>query len=294
MATKPKAVLGSSSISQPDSSKPGLLNLPTEILVMILEHCLVRSEIINLEIKSKSKGSWGLKEMEYGLSPEVLSVCKRLYAEGISLLYDCNIFSLGLLCWKPQGLLQAPLKTNLRRISKAQIAIGDIYEAELDWEDSHSQLGVGELGLCHRWLRLILLHWPQINNLQWINCKVGDSSNILLADSHVRITTMDYKSQLCGRFAFGHPDESILNEHQRRCADWIFKLSAVKVAKTVQEYGRGFTRFYRAVQPIEHQCIQRSVVVTKGPIESVPGLKWDNMQKIRHVSSVAESNARPC
>ncbi|ERF75797.1 hypothetical protein EPUS_01627 [Endocarpon pusillum Z07020] len=296
MTSKSETVLVPSSASQPGNSKPSLLNLPTEIRVMILEHCLVRSEDINLVFKPDWGGLKGVKTRRYGLVPEVLCVCKRMFAEGTSLLYVSNIFSLGPLTidlqWLVQSWLYEPvpraqrLKTNFRRISKMQIAIGEMREADSYQEDLHSHFGVADLALYSRSMKTALRHWPQLNDLQWINCKVDDSNNIWTARNHVGIMTIAQKLQLCKRFEHGHPDESTLNEQERSCADYIFRLSALKVARLVQERGGGFTRFYRAIRPIEQQCIQRSVVVTKGPVESVPGFKLDNMQEIRHMGEL--------
>ncbi|KAF7512081.1 hypothetical protein GJ744_002794 [Endocarpon pusillum] len=296
MTTKPETVVVPSSTSQPDTSKPSLLNLPTELRLMILEYCLVRSEVINLVIRPKRKGLRGVKSRRYGFVPEVLCVCvcKRLFAEGISLLYVCNIFNLGPLTIDTQWIVEAylhyesvppprPLKTNFWRISKMQIAIGEICEEDSHQKDLHSRYEVGYEALHYGKLKTALRHWPQINNLQWINCEVDDFNSVRTARNHVGITTIDQKLQLCKRFELGHPDESTLTELERSCADYIFRLSALKVARIVQEGGEFDTRFYRAIRPIEQRCTQRSIVVTKGPVESVPGVKLDNMQEIHHM-----------
>lgn len=307
MTTTSETVLVRSSTSQPDISKPSLVNLPTEILVMILEHCLVRSKAIRLLIRQEGEGLLGMKSWKCGLVPEVLCVCKRMFAQGISILYGCNIFRLGPLSMSLQRALQKrvnfgsvpppppqPLETNFWRISKIQIPIGQVYAADSDREGLHSQWQVCDPALRRFRVKSALLQWPQTNNLQWINCKVDDFDGIWTAGDHVGMPTINQKSQLRTTFQHGHPDESTLNEYERSCGDYVFRLSALKVARTFQECAAGFTRFYRAIRPTKHQCIQRSVVVTKGPIESVPGCNLDNMKGLRYVSSVAESRAGTC
>lgn len=90
----------------------------------------------------------------------------------------------------------------------------------------------------------------------------------------------------------GYPDERHriilfkLDGWDRRCTEYAFKLSALKVARTVWECGGGFARFYRAVQPITSRCVKRSVIITKGPIESMTGLRLDDIHQIRYVNPV--------
>jgi hypothetical protein len=142
---------------------------------------------------------------------------------------------------------------------------------------------------CYEPLRQILLHWPEMESLQWVNCEVDDPGNGWEVARFLGKTQLDdYTARRT--FRFGHPDEELescvrLNEAERRESEYIFKFSALKVARIARGFSAGFTRFYRAVRPLGQEHIQRSIVITKGSIESLTGFELDAMHRIRHVSS---------
>ncbi|KAF3905602.1 hypothetical protein AA313_de0209811 [Arthrobotrys entomopaga] len=71
-----------------------LLNIPTEVRLLILENLLVSAYISqetgNPEVWPCSKGAVLTTEALHLLHPQVLRTCRKIYVEGISLLYSKN------------------------------------------------------------------------------------------------------------------------------------------------------------------------------------------------------------
>jgi hypothetical protein len=173
------------------------------------------------------------------------------FAKKACTFFTPNVLSLELIDWLEHPLpvpLPTLLQRNLPRISKWEVEIEVLKYVELgpDDMDPHDDYFCGHL-------RRAILCWLSINNLRWINCLIDDSQTIRAACKYLGMMNSHETLRFARIFHFGHPSEKVdrayrINERERRCSDYTFKLSALKVVRAVMEHAEGFPRFYRAIR----------------------------------------------
>lgn len=290
MASPPASTEECATPISSSASRLHLLLLPAEIRMMILERCLVQRGKFCLRVEPR--GVVSIEFSEYDLAPAVLRVCKQLFIESGSLLYTHNIFKLSpyvpisLRMVQPLGRL-VPEK-NFHLMSRAEINIGGFQDHEIE-QQNDPRLSPS---LCDE-LDHVISEWSWRCGLRWVNCKIEDSSRIHRIGAYFGMTRNEVKV-ISKKFRYGHPNGShdnpmrLKGEKEQEYSDYIFKLSALRVARTLRGIGADFPCMYRAVQPLKRQCVQRSIILTTGPIELMkPGLH--DIHEIKHVSSVTNS-----
>lgn len=142
---------------------------------MILKHCLVQRQTIGIKLQWDGFTRFG---PHGNLAPQVLSVCKQIFNEGVSLLYTENVLRVYKCnCYYGEDLSDPfslpPLPMSFWRISKLEVSIDEIGSDSTDQLDldGYDRYGCSQPRIAVNCLR-------ESDNIQWVNCKVKDSENI--------------------------------------------------------------------------------------------------------------------